>query len=395
MEEKIRRIILILLFTLVLFSGCKREEKAESSPKVDIKEKEPERITPLDLNIDISYKIFTDIQKDFSEDIRELKVIAKEKEISSYKLSWNQYKVYWTKSWEDLKREIISEFSKRQLKYRIQGLNNFKKLIVTYSYTLPNEENINLDFFYFYFPIKKEKISKNFRKPLLAIVVDDLTEKNYWSDKLFSLTYTLNLAIIPTSHAKELAEEAKKKDWYVIMHTPMESIGYPKDAKYLISYPIMAGMSKEEIRKVIEKNLSFFKDFPIEGINNHMGSKVTSDPETMKNLYEVLKEKNLFFLDSKTSYKSMGSKMAKEVKIPFLENSLFLDHENDMEKIRQRFEQAVEIAKKKGKAIVICHIRPNTIKIMEELEKEDFFKDVELVKLKDLLPEESYPPLEE
>ncbi|MGB9857589.1 MAG: divergent polysaccharide deacetylase family protein [Dictyoglomaceae bacterium] len=386
MEKKIRGIILMLLFTFILLLGCKKEEKIESPPK---------KLIPLDLNIDISNKIFTDIHKNFSEDIRELEVIVKEEEISNYKLSWNQYKIYWTKSWEDLKEKITSELSKRELKYKIQELNHFKKLTASYSYILPTGENINLDFFYFYFPIKKEKISKNLRRPLLAIVVDDLTEKNYWSNRLFSLTYTLNLAIIPTSHARELAEEAKKKDWYVIMHTPMESISYPKDAKYLISYPIMAGMSKEEIRRTIEKNLSFFKDFPIEGINNHMGSKVTSDPETMKNLYEVLKEKNLFFLDSKTSYKSVGSKMAQEVKIPFLENNLFLDHENNMEKIRQRFKQAVEIAKRRGKAVVICHIRPTTIEVLEELEKEDFFKDVELVKLKDLLPGESYPPLEE
>jgi hypothetical protein len=140
MEKKVRGIILLFIFTFILLSGCKKEEKIESPQ---------EKLIPIDLNIDISCKIFTDIHKNFSKDIRGLEIIAKKKEISSYKLSWNQYKIYWTKSWEDLKEKINSEFSKRELKYEIQELNHFKKLTVSYSYILPTGENINLVFFYF------------------------------------------------------------------------------------------------------------------------------------------------------------------------------------------------------------------------------------------------------
>jgi polysaccharide deacetylase 2 family uncharacterized protein YibQ len=62
-----------------------------------------------------------------------------------------------------------------------------------------------------------------------------------------------------------------------------------------------------------------------------------------------------------------------------------LDHENNKEKIRMRFIQAKKIAEIKGRAIVICHLRPYTIEVMEELEKNNFFNDIELVKLKELL----------
>ncbi len=365
--------------------GCKRKETLKKTLEPVIEKKEYN--TYSDLYINLSYEIFNEIYNSYAQDIRVLKVKGKERKFLNYKLSWNQYEIYWYKSWEEIKNNLEYELLRRNLKYYVKTLKNFEKVTVSSSYLLPKGEKIELEFFYFYFPIK---IKKELKKPLLAIVVDDLTEKNYWSDRLFSLSYTLNLAIIPTSKAKELLEEVKKKDWYAIMHVPMESIDYPRDAKYLISYPILTGMNKDEIEKVIDRGLKYFKNYPIEGINNHMGSKVTSDPETMRNLYEVLKKKNLFFLDSKTSYRSVGKKIAEEFDIVFLENDLFLDHENDKEMIRKRFKQSLDIAKKRGKAIVICHIRPKTIEVMEELEKENFFKDIELVKLKDLILEKSY-----
>lgn len=384
MEKKIRRIILIFIFLSTFFIGCRREELKKLDKPISERKKEN---TSYNIYIDLSYKIFNELQDIYSQDIKESKAREKGKIFLNYNLSWNQYEVYWNKSWKDLKNCLKNEFSRRNLKYNIKKLKDYDEVIVSYSYFLPKDVKIDLEFFYFYFPII---LKKGFEKPLLAIVVDDLTEKNYWSERLFSLSYTLNLAIIPTSKTKELLEEIKKKDWYVIMHLPMESINYPKDAKYLVSYPILTSMDKDEIRKIIDKSLKYFGDYPIEGVNNHMGSKVTSDSETMRNLYKVLQEKGLFFLDSKTSYNSVGRKIAKEIDIPFLENDLFLDHENDKEMIRKRFLQGIDIAKRKGKAIVICHIRPNTIEVMEELEKENFFKEVELVKLKDFLPEKSF-----
>ncbi|MEN2984101.1 MAG: divergent polysaccharide deacetylase family protein [Dictyoglomaceae bacterium] len=345
---------------------------------------ENKKETTINLEINVSYEIFSEFQRKYSQDIREINVKVREEIFSNYNLIWNQYEVYWHKSWEELKNSLRYEFSRRNLKYKLKKLRNYDEIIVFYSYFLPTSKKVDLRLFNFYFPIT---LKKEIKKPLLAIVVDDITEKNYWTDRLFSLSYTLNLAIIPTSKVGELLKETKKKNWYAIIHLPMESISYPKDAKYLVSYSILQGMNKEEIEKIVNKSMEYFEDYPIEGINNHMGSKVTSDPETMRNLFKVLKEKKLFFLDSKTSYKSVGKRIAREVDIPFLENDLFLDHENDKEMIRKRFQQSIDIAKKKGKAIVICHIRPKTIEVMEELEKENFFRDVELVKLKDLLNE--------
>ncbi len=385
MEKKIRKIILIFMILTCFLEGCKKRETPKKILEPVIEKKENDIYSNLYINL--SYEIFNEIYKSYAQDIKMLNVKWKEGKFLNYNLSWNQYEIYWYESWEEIKDNLKYELLKRNLNYRVKTLRNFEKVTVSYSYLLPKEEKIELEFFNFYFPIK---IKEKPQKPLLAIVVDDLTEKNYWSDRLFSLSYTLNLAIIPTSKTKELLEEVKKKDWYAIMHIPMESINYPKDAKYLISYPILTGMSKDEIEKVIDRSLKYFENYPIEGINNHMGSKVTSDSKIMRNLYEVLKKKNLFFLDSKTSYMSIAKKIAKEFDIIFLENDLFLDHENNKEMIRKRFEQSLDIAKKRGKAIVICHIRPKTIEVMEELEKENFFKDVDLVKLKDLILEKSH-----
>jgi len=366
-----RKIWLIFLLIFIRFNfGCKNEKIINKNEKIE------------EIYINLPYEIFNNFQNCLRDEIVNFNVEKKELISLNYRLTWNQYRIYLRKTWEELKNKIIPIFLKENTHYSIKNSKAYKEIIIDYSY-LVKEVKIKITAFYLFFPAE-ENLGKK-EKPILALVIDDLIKKNYWTDRLFSFSYTLNLAIIPTSHAKELIKEAEKKDWYIIMHTPMESISYPNDAKYLISYPILAGMSEEEIKNILEKNLNFFGDYPIEGINNHMGSKVTSDPETMKNLFEVLREKKLFFLDSKTTSKSVGRKVAREMGVPFLENNLFLDHENNKEKIRMRFIQAKKIAEIKGRAIVICHLRPYTIEVMEELEKNNFFNDIELVKLKELL----------
>ncbi|PMQ01870.1 MAG: hypothetical protein CBR30_04180 [Dictyoglomus sp. NZ13-RE01] len=388
MERKIWKIIFLLIVFIIFVGGCKEQPKEENNKVLES--------VPSKIEVAYSDEAFEDFLINYHNEVKNYEKIVRVKKTNDYEVSWVKYEIYLGRTFEDEKNKLLSFLEERKLNYNLEKTTKYNKVSVDYIYTLPNNDSINLDIFDLYFPFKKNvQIQKKHEKPLLAIVVDDFVEKNYWTDLIFSLTYTLNIAIIPNSKALELAKEAEKKNWYVIMHMPMESISYPKDAKYLISTPIMTGMSKEEIRKVIDKSLEYFKGFPIEGLNNHMGSKVTQDEETMSNLYDVLKEKGLFFLDSKTIAKSVGRKLAKEKGIEFLENNLFLDHENDEKKIRYRFQQAKYLAKKLGRAIVICHVRPKTIYVMKELEKENFFEDVELVKLKDLLSSESNPPLKE
>ena len=54
------------------------------------------------------------------------------------------------------------------------------------------------------------------------------------------------------------------------------------------------------------------------GMNNHMGSAATADPQLMTYLMTALQEKHLFFLDSRTIGKSVAGKNSKRTRRAFI-----------------------------------------------------------------------------
>jgi hypothetical protein len=106
------------------------------------------------------------------------------------------------------------------------------------------------------------------------------------------------------------------------------------------------------------------------GVNNHQGSRATSNPATMRAVLEVLQSNNLFFIDSRTIAASVGYKLAREMGINTGSNSRFLDNSSDVDEIKKQIWSAARIADKYGSVIVICHARPNTAKAWLECYKE-------------------------
>ncbi|MDR3200045.1 MAG: divergent polysaccharide deacetylase family protein, partial [Spirochaetales bacterium] len=70
----------------------------------------------------------------------------------------------------------------------------------------------------------------------------------------------------------------------------------------------------------------------------------------------VLKERGLFFIDSRTTAHSAGPALARELSIPFRERSIFLDNEQNEEAIRNYFEAGKRIAAKQGWVVMIGHV---------------------------------------
>ncbi len=86
------------------------------------------------------------------------------------------------------------------------------------------------------------------------------------------------------------------------------------------------------------------------------GSAGTADYELMQFLFNVLKENGLYFLDSRTTSKSVGQQLAREVGIQFAERSIFLDNSKEKQAILEAVENGLNISQKKGHAIMIGHI---------------------------------------
>ena len=218
--------------------------------------------------------------------------------------------------------------------------------------------------------------------PEVAIIMDDLgTNKKYWKE-IFSLKYPVTLSILPhQAFSTELARRAHKEGSEVILHIPMEPIDYlnhnPGTGALLVS------MTEEEL---IETLLSDLSSVPyICGVNNHMGSLFTQDKDKMEIVLGEINKKGLFFVDSRTTPKSLAFETAVGMGIPTLKRSVFLDNDRKVDKIKSRIEELMKDAKKDGFAVGICHPYPETIKALKEMEPVLFNGVVKVVNLSDLI----------
>ena len=104
---------------------------------------------------------------------------------------------------------------------------------------------------------------------------------------MLNLDIPITAAIMPfMPHSKSDAQAAYDAGVEVIMHIPMEPLhGNPS---WLGSRAIKCNMSEHYIKSIIYDGLSELKY--VVGMNNHMGSKVTQDKETMRPILEIAKE---------------------------------------------------------------------------------------------------------
>ena len=195
-----------------------------------------------------------------------------------------------------------------------------------------------------------EKVTED-PQGILYFVIDDVGNNLFQLKPFLDLPMKVTFAVLP---GLKYTEEAVKmisaagKDY--IIHQPMEAVGgqNPGPGALLI------GMNEEQVSSIVTDNL---KDYAgVRGMNNHMGSAGTADPGLMAILFGVLKEKDMYFLDSRTTSKSVGRETAGAVNIPFAERSVFLDNSKEREAILEAVEKGLNVAEKKGHAIMIGHI---------------------------------------
>lgn len=224
-------------------------------------------------------------------------------------------------------------------------------------------------------------------KPRVAIIIDDLgTEYNQGLEQIFSLNqYPFTLAIMPDlDKTKEHALKAEEAGFEVLIHMPMEA--EHGQSSWLGPDAIKHNMGVEEVKQNLERALEQIPNAI--GMNNHMGSLITPKREYMLPIMEFLRDRGMFYLDSRTNEKTVGREVAREVGVPCAERTHFLDNNYDYNSIRNEIWQMAEYARKNGYAIGICHVGPqglNTAKVLADtlplLEEEG----IEIVFVSDLI----------
>jgi polysaccharide deacetylase 2 family uncharacterized protein YibQ len=195
-------------------------------------------------------------------------------------------------------------------------------------------------------------------RPRLAIVVDDLGTDKRVAEELLRLDAPITFSILPFQpHSRSIAQKAHAKGREVILHLPLEPRGFPlKDPG---KGALFVAMSQRELLRQLRKDLDAVPF--IVGVNNHMGSRFMEHGAAVRLVLGELKKRGLFFLDSRTTAKTEGQQIARELALLAGERDLFLDNDNDVQDIRAQLEGLIRLARDRGRAIGICHPYPATI----------------------------------
>ena len=169
---------------------------------------------------------------------------------------------------------------------------------------------------------------------------------------MLELPADITLAILPGGeHSRSLAQAGYAAGHEILLHQPMEPMDYPR----IKPGPgaIFVAMGEADIQRILRKNLTLFPEAA--GINNHMGSRFTSDPRAMDVVMAVLHEKQMFFIDSRTSESSIGKERAIIHKIPTAARDVFIDNNPEVGAILRRLKELERDASRRGDAIGIGH----------------------------------------
>ena len=199
-------------------------------------------------------------------------------------------------------------------------------------------------------------------KGRIAIVIDDW---GYHLDNLEiigQIKQPLTAAILPNlKNTQQVSQKLHKLGVEVILHLPME----PKEKRRLEIDTLTMDMNREQIQRILDKDLAMVGF--AKGVSNHMGSKVTEDINLSGMIMFEVKKRNLYFLDSFVTGKSVCAPLAKRMKLKFARRDIFLDNQDEPGYIRNQINALKNLARIRGLAIGIGHDRRNTLLILKEL----------------------------
>ena len=195
----------------------------------------------------------------------------------------------------------------------------------------------------------------------VAIIIDDMGSSVREVEELMAIDVPLTFSIIPgLGKDREVAEVARQRSYEVMIHVPMEPRDYPQ--RRLEKNGLLTAESNAEIHGQVSE---YLRDVPFAvGANNHMGSRFTEDAEKMQAALTPLSGRGFYFVDSMTTPKSVGTKVAKGLGMRTASRNVFLDNTQDVDAIRKQIRQLAQLASKRGSAIGICHPHKATIQAL-------------------------------
>lgn len=193
--------------------------------------------------------------------------------------------------------------------------------------------------------------------PKVAIIIDDLGADMNAARRLAAIGYPITFSILPyLPHTGETARLAATSGRETMLHLPMEPTSpdaHPGDGA------LLTAMSDDEIRSAYAKAAAAVPH--VAGVNNHMGSKFTEDEGKMQTVMALIAQQGIYFIDSRTTSKTVAADVARMYGTPVASRDVFLDNERDVAKIRENVRGLALTARRFGEAVGIGHPYPETV----------------------------------
>jgi len=227
---------------------------------------------------------------------------------------------------------------------------------------------------------QKSKLAYRGEKPRLAIIIDDVHTQNQLQ-RIQSLPMPVTPSIFPPYTLAPNTPKLATQAVHYMIHLPMESGNAKFDRQ---SKTLKRGFSSEQmVRRMAELRRLFPR---AHFINNHTGSRFTSDSTAMRRLYRAMKEEGFIFIDSRTTSSSKVGKIAHSFGDDYVARDIFIDNVKSVTAIHNQLKKAVRLAKKNGYAIAIGH--PHKITLQALASAKPFLKEVEVVYIDEIFREE-------
>jgi polysaccharide deacetylase 2 family uncharacterized protein YibQ len=173
-----------------------------------------------------------------------------------------------------------------------------------------------------------------------------------------SLDPNVNCSILPNgTKSAELAERLNDRGFEILCHLPMEPRGNHAPGRNAI----LTSMSNDEIARVTRENVESIPH--ARGVNNHMGSRATTDRRVMTNVLGAL-PRGMYFIDSRTIGGSVAAEVARELNVRTATRNVFLDDEATESAVRRQLASLARTAEERGVAVAIGHPYPVTMRVL-------------------------------
>jgi polysaccharide deacetylase 2 family uncharacterized protein YibQ len=217
-------------------------------------------------------------------------------------------------------------------------------------------------------------------EPAIAVVIDDLGGDVPRTKEAIALPANVTMSFLPYPDTSEaLSHRAFLAGHEVIVHLPMQPLGNENPG----AHALMSGLSPEELQERTQWALSRVSDY--DGANNHMGSRFTASRADLLPVMQQLKQSGIFFLDSRTTEKTLAETVARESGLLAGSRDVFLDDEQSADAVEHQLARAEEVARKNGTVIAIGHPHPQTLKSLAAWAKALKSRGYRLLPVRDVL----------